>query len=69
MATEKRSKNGYANKLDYIQEYNKAAYDNLHLRVKKGIKDEYKAAADSLGMSLAGLVVAAVDEYIATRKK
>lgn len=69
MATEKRSKNGYANKLDYIQEYNKAAYDNLHLRVKKGTKEVYKAAADSLGMSLAGLVVAAVDEYIATRKK
>jgi len=33
-------------------------------RVKKGMRDEYKTAADSLGLSLAGLVTAAVDEYI-----
>ena len=69
MATEKRSKTGYANKLDYIQEYNKSTYDNLHLRIKKGTKEEYKAAADKLGMSLAGLVVAAVDDYIQQHQK
>ena len=67
--TDKKSTLGYNNKLNYIQDYNKIAYDNLHVRVKKGMKDEYKAAADSLGMSLAGLVVAALDEYIQQHKK
>jgi hypothetical protein len=33
------------------------------------MKDEYKAAADSMGMSLARLVVAALDEYIQQHKK
>jgi hypothetical protein len=67
--TDKKSTLGYNNKLNYIQDYNKNAYDNLHIRVKKGMKDEYKAAADSMGMSLAGLVVAALDEYIQQHKK
>lgn len=67
--TDKKSTLGYNNKLNYIQDYNKTAYDNLHVRVKKGIKDQYKAAADSLGLSLAGLVTSAVDEYIQQHKK
>lgn len=67
--TDKKSTLGYNNKLNYIQDYNKTAYDNLHIRVKKGMKEEYKAAADYLGMSLAGLVVAALDEYIQQHKK
>jgi predicted HicB family RNase H-like nuclease len=67
--TDKKSTLGYNNKLNYIQDYNKTAYDNLHIRVKKGMKDEYKAAADSMGMSLAGLVAAALDEYIQQHKK
>jgi hypothetical protein len=67
--TDKKGTLGYNNKLNYIQDYNKNAYDNLHIRVKKGMKDEYKAAADSMGMSLAGLVVAALDEYIQQHKK
>jgi hypothetical protein len=67
--TDKKSTLGYSNKLNYIQDYNKTAYDNLHIRVKKGMKDEYKAAADSMSMSLAGLVVAALDEYIQQHKK
>lgn len=68
MATEQRSKTGYANKLYYIQEYNKTAYDNLHVRIKRGMRDQYKDAADRLGMSLAGLVTAAIDDYIARNK-
>jgi hypothetical protein len=67
--TDKKGTLGYNNKLNYIQDYNKNAYDNLHIRVKKGMKDEYKAAADSMGMRLAGLVVAALDEYIQQHKK
>jgi hypothetical protein len=67
--TDKKSTLGYNNKLNYIQDYNKNAYDNLHIRVKKGMRDEYKAAADSLGLSLAGLVTAAVDDYISRKIK
>ena len=66
---EKRTEAGRVAKQKYNDEYNKTAYDNLHLRVKKGIKDEYKQAADDLGLSLAGLVTAAVDEYIQRHKK
>lgn len=66
---EKRSEAGRLAKMAYNDEYNKNTYDNLHLRVKKGVKDEYKAAADRLGLSLAGLVVAALDEYIQQHKK
>lgn len=69
MMAEKRTEAGKQAKMKYNDGYNKTAYDNLHVRVKKGTKEIYKAAADSLGMSLAGLVVAAVDEYIAARKK
>jgi predicted HicB family RNase H-like nuclease len=66
--TDKKGTLGYNNKLNYIQDYNKNAYDNLHIRVKKGMKEEYKVAADHLGMSLAGLVAAALDEYIQHKK-
>ena len=65
---EKRSEAGRLAKMAYNDEYNKNTYDNLHLRVKKGVKDEYKAAADRLGLSLAGLVTTAVDEYISKHK-
>mgnify|MGYP003571270236 CR=1 FL=1 len=61
---ERRTEAGKQAKMRYNEDYNKTAYDNLHIRVKKGMRDEYKTAADSLGLSLAGLVTAAVDEYI-----
>ena len=35
----------------------------------KNMRDEWKAAAADLGLSLAGLVVAGVDEYISRHKK
>jgi len=44
-------------------------YDRIAIRVKKGIRDEWKAAAADLGLSLAGLVVAGVEEYIEGHKK
>lgn len=69
MMAEKRTEAGKQAKMKYNDGYNKTAYDNLHVRVKKGMKEEYKSAADSLGMSLAGLVVAALDEYIQQHKK
>lgn len=61
---EKRTEAGRLAKMAYNDQYNKNTYDNLHLRVKKGVKDEYKRAADRLGISLAALVTSAVDEYI-----
>lgn len=64
MAAEKRTEQGYKNKMDYIAGYDKAAYDKVLVRIKKGIRDEYKAAADSLGLSLNALFVSAVDDFI-----
>lgn len=66
---EKRTEAGRLAKMAYNDEYNKNTYDNLHLRVKKGIRDEYKQAANRLGLSLAALVTSAVDEYIERHKK
>lgn len=51
-----------------VQRYMDKTYDRIAIRVKKGIRDEWKAAAAALGMSLAVLVSAAVDEYIANHK-
>lgn len=64
MATEKRTKEGYSNKLGYIREYTKATYDRINLYVPKGAREDYKNKANSRGMSVTALFVAAVDEYI-----
>lgn len=52
-----------------VQRYQDKAYDRLAIRVKKGKRDEWKTAAADLGLSLAGLVVAGVEEYISRHKK
>ena len=52
-----------------VQRYMDKTYDRIAIRVKKGIRDEWKAAAADLGLSLAGLVVAGVEEYIARNRK
>lgn len=44
--------------------YNAKAYDSIIVRVKKGIRDEYKQAAKLRGLSLARLVTSAVDEFL-----
>lgn len=69
MATEKRTEQGRKNKMDYIVAYDKAAYDKVLIRLKKGDREDYKAAAESLGLSLNALFVTAVDEYIQQHKK
>jgi len=51
------------------QRYKEKAYDRLAISIKKGKRDEWKAAAADLDMSLAGLVVAGVEEYIDRHKK
>jgi len=52
-----------------VQRYMDKTYDRIAIRVKKGIRDQWKAAAADLGLSLAGLVVAGVEEYIEGHKK
>lgn len=52
-----------------VMKYMDKTYDRVAIRVKKGKRDEWKAAAADLGLSLAGLVVAGVDEYISRHKK
>lgn len=47
-----------------VAKYNKANYDEIKIRVRKGYKDEWKAAAEKSGKSLAQLIVDAVTEYI-----
>lgn len=46
------------------QRYRKKTYEQIFFDVKKGIKAEYKAAAAELGMSLAGLLTTAAEEFI-----
>lgn len=43
-------------------EYDKKAYDHIHLQVPKGKKDTIKAFADGQGKSLNGFVNEAIDE-------
>lgn len=45
-------------------EYDKKAYDHIHVQVPKGKKDVIKAFADSKGKSLNGFVNDAIDEKI-----
>ena len=46
------------------QKYHKAHLEQLAIRVKKGKKDYYKAAAESAGMSLNAFVIQSMDEKI-----
>ena len=46
------------------QRYNSKAYDLVNFRVKKGMKEEYKKAAQDRGLGLMELVRNSVDEYI-----
>lgn len=44
--------------------YNKKVYESVGLRVPKGTRERWRSGADRLGLSLAALVVKAVDEYL-----
>lgn len=52
-----------------VQRYKEKNYDRLAIAIKKGKRDEWKTAAADLGLSLAGLVVAGVEEYISRHKE
>ena len=42
--------------------YNKEKRDNLNINLPKGKKDEYKAFAESRGMSLTALIVKLIED-------
>lgn len=44
--------------------YNDKVYDRLAIRVRKGTRDRWKDAAAARGLSLAALIVEAVEKYI-----
>lgn len=47
-----------------VRKYREKTYDTIGFDVKKGKRDEYKAAAAELGISLAGFLTAAAEEFI-----
>lgn len=49
----------------YDQEYKKANYDNILVRIKKGKREEYTQAAAELGLGQAEMIRLAIEEYIA----
>lgn len=44
--------------------YNKKTYDVLAIRLKKGIRDEWKKAAEERNLSLAQMITNAVNAYL-----
>ena len=48
--------------------YNYKTYDQIIIRVKKGLRDEYKQVAESCGLSLTKLITTAIDEYAENHK-
>lgn len=46
------------------EKYTARNYEQIAFRVRKGIRAEWKCAAEKRGLSLAGLIVTAVTEYL-----
>ena len=53
---------------DYKRQFNKDNYDRIYVSAPKGKKEEYKALADSNGMSLNAYIVQLLDEQFAKQK-
>ena len=49
---------------DYNNQYNRDNYDRINIVVPKGQKAELQQVAERQGLSLNGLIKAALDEYI-----
>lgn len=45
------------------QKYIKKAYDDIKVRVPKGMRDEYRALAEASGKSLNQLIIDLLEEY------
>ena len=52
----------------YDQEYKKANYDQIAIRVRKGKKDEYQQAADEFGLGQAEMIRLAIEYFISERR-
>lgn len=46
------------------ERYTAKNYEQIAFRVRKGVRADWKCAAEKLGLSLAGLIVTAVTEYL-----
>lgn len=51
--------------LQYTQKYIHENYEQLSIRLKKGERARYKAAAEQLGVSVNQLFINAVEQFIA----
>ncbi|WP_313994131.1 Arc family DNA-binding protein [uncultured Selenomonas sp.] len=52
------------NKLARTREYNKENYEQIVMRVPKGVKEKIKAAAEAAGKSMTSYIMEAVEEKI-----
>ena len=50
------------NKLARTREYNKENYEQIVMRVPKGVKEKIKAAAEAAGKSMTAFIMEAVNE-------
>lgn len=44
--------------------YNKKVYESVALRVRRGTRERWRSSASARGLSLATLIVSAVEEYL-----
>ena len=44
--------------------YNKKVYESVALRVRRGTRERWRSSASARGLSLAALIVSAVEEYL-----
>ena len=58
----------YANKIQYINKYNKENYEKITVQVKKGTRQYYQDMAADLGMSFKEFMLEAMEEYYKTRR-
>jgi uncharacterized protein (DUF1778 family) len=52
------------NKYEYDKEYHKKNYDRINIVLKKGVREQIKAAAEKEGKSLNSFIVDAVTEKL-----
>ena len=52
----------------YDQEYKKANYDQIAIRVKKGKREEYQQAAEDFGLGQAEMFRLAIEYFISERR-
>lgn len=51
------------------RKWRESNYDKICIQVKRGYRDAWKASANRLGLSLAGLICKAVEEFVSNHSK